>query len=310
MKKLLRYFLFTIGLVFLTLIITLAVFFKFDIPVEELKKTYANEESEFIEVEGMQIHYRDEGKGEIIVLLHGTAASLHTWDVWTEKLKEKYRVVRLDLPAYGLTGSHPEHKYDYESYVRVLHHFLEKLDIQKFHLAGNSLGGRIAWAYALSYPEEVDKLILVDASGYPTGKPRPFVFRLARTPILNGIVRYVTPHFFFRRNLEQVYGNDNKITDETIQRYYDMNLREDNREAFIERAKTDYNNDASQIKNIQSPTLILWGEEDTWIPVENAYKFDKDIPNSKLVTFKGAGHVPMEEIPEETVQAVLEFLGE
>ena len=126
-----------------------------DISVSELKKTYANQYSKFIEIEGMNVHYRDEGEGQVIVLLHGTGASLHTWDKWTEDLKNNFRVIRLDLPAYGLTGPHPKNKYSLPDYSNFLNSFVESIGVDNFILSGNSLGGAIAWYYASEYQNKV-----------------------------------------------------------------------------------------------------------------------------------------------------------
>ena len=167
MKKLFKWFKYFLIICLIIILIPIFIYFRWDIPVEELKKKYTNEASEFVEVQGMQVHYRDEGEGDVIVLLHGTGASLHTWEPWTRELKKFYRVIRLDLPAYGLTGPHPEGKYQMDNYVAFLQEFLQKKDIQKFCLGGNSFGGGVSWEYALKYPDEVEKLILVDASGYP-----------------------------------------------------------------------------------------------------------------------------------------------
>ena len=308
MKKLLRWLKYFLILILVIILIPIFIYFKWDIPVEELKEKYANETSEFIEVQGMQVHYRDEGEGDVIVLLHGTGASLHTWEPWTEILKKNYRVIRLDLPAYGLTGPHPEGKYQMDNYVAFLHEFLQKKAVQKICLGGNSFGGKVSWEYALKYPDEVEKLILIDASGYPSDKKSPWVFRLARTPVLNQIVRYVTPRFFLENNLKQVYADDSRVTDELITRYYDMALSEGNRQAFIDRAGIKSISNHEQIPSITAPTLILWGAEDLWIGPEEGEKFDANLPNSQLIIYENVGHIPMEEAPEKTILDVLEFL--
>jgi len=280
----------------------------FDISVEELKKTYANEASQFMEIGGMQVHYRDEGKGEIIILIHGTAASLHTWDAWANELKKTHRVIRLDLPAFGLTGPHPQHNYSITMYVDVLHRLVEKLNLNRFALAGNSLGGNIAWNYAADYPQETEKLILLDPSGYPSEGKRPWVFDLAETPILNSVIKYFTPRSFIHNNLKQVYFEDSKITEELVARYHKMTLREGNRDAFIARAKTQYVDNSAKLSKITAPTLILWGKEDIWIPPTLGKKFQQQIPNSILVIMENVGHIPMEESPQESLEIVKRFL--
>ncbi len=299
-------------LIIISLILVNLLFFflTWDIPLNVLTVKYANQESKFIEIDGMQVHYRDEGKGMPIVLIHGTASSLHTWDVWSNTLKKDYRVIRLDIPAFGLTGPHPKRDYSIENYSNFLDQFLIKLNIDSLHLAGNSLGGNIAWYYAAEHPNKVKKMVLLDPSGYIKQGDLPWIFTLARTPVLNSIIRYFTPRSIVEDNLKQVYFDDSKITDEIIDRYYDFTLREGNRTAFIDRAKTDMIDHTDKLHKITAPTLIIWGENDNWIPVSNGNLFLSDIPNSQLVILKKTGHVPMEEKPNESLQLVLEFINE
>ena len=283
-----------------------------DIPVDELKEAYANEYSKFIEVDGMQVHYRDEGKGTPIVLIHGTASSLHTWNDWTKELVKNYRVIRMDLPAFGLTGANANGDYSIENYIRFLHQFLSKVKVDDFYLVGNSLGGNIAWEYAAAYPEKVEKLVLVDASGLPTNKPQPWIFKMAKTPIVNSLFLYLTPKMVIKDNMKQVYEDDSKITDELITRYHEMALRTGNRQAFIDRAKIDFNLEEKtkleKLKSIKTQTLLIWGKEDNWIPLDNGQRMHKALPNSKLVVIENSGHVPMEENPKESLTILKKFL--
>jgi pimeloyl-ACP methyl ester carboxylesterase len=285
-----------------------------DVSVEDLKKAYANEHSKFIEIYGMQVHYRDEGKGFPIVLVHGTASSLHTWDDWTTALSKSHRVIRMDLPAFGLTGPNTNADYSIEAYTQFLHQFLSKIKLDKFYLAGNSLGGNIAWNYAAEYPEQIEKLILVDASGLPTNKTQPAIFKMAKTPVLNSLFLYVTPKFFIKKNMEQVYADDTKIKDALITRYHKMALRVGNRQAFIDRAKTDFKLDEKanleKLRSIQTPTLLIWGAKDTWIPLDNGKRMDRFLSNSKLVVLENSGHVPMEENPKESFEVLNSFLND
>ena len=276
---------------------------------EELQPKYAMPPSQFMDFDGMRIHYRDEGKGEVIVLLHGTGASLHTWDSWTEVLKKKYRVIRFDLPAYGLTGQDPKKRYSSKDYVEILHTLMTRLQVDSFHLAGNSLGGLVSWLYASYYPERVTKLILLDPSGYGFSKT-PLVIWLARTPILNSIIQFCTPRAFIQKNLREVYYDSSLIGEETIDRYHELSLYKGNRKAFIERAKLDRKDDTHRLKLIKAPTLIIWGAEDEWIPASNALLFKKEIPNSRLVVMPKTGHLPMEERPMESSTIALDFLSE
>ena len=162
-----------------------------DLPFAELVAKYTNDESEFVDVAGMRVHYRDEGSGDVpLILLHGTGASLHTWDGWTPVLVHDFRIIRLDLPGFGLTGPAPDSDYTVQAYVEYLAAFADALGIERFHLAGNSLGGQIAWNFATRYPDRVMKLVLIDSAGYPkeAAPSASTVIRLAGMPVINELM--------------------------------------------------------------------------------------------------------------------------
>ena len=281
-----------------------------DIPVSNLMSKYANQYSKFIEIDGMNVHYRDQGKGETIILLHGTGASLHTWDKWTDKLKNSYRVIRLDLPAYGLTGPHPENKYSISEYSEFLNSFVNQLKLNDFILSGNSLGGSISWYYASVYPEKVQLLTLLSPGGFLNNdNESPLVIKLARAPIINKILRYVTPRFFIKNTLEEVYYDENKLTDLKIDTYRDMILRENNRKSFISRSLLKPKDHTNRLKLISAPTQIIWGNEDAWIPVSNSKFFKDAIANVRIDIMQETGHIPMEERPLESLGLLLNFIN-
>lgn len=296
------------------LMILVCLFFGYrDRPLDELKARYAGSPSVFIKVDGMDVHYRDEGDRQDtlpLVLLHGTASSLHTFDAWATDLKKVKRIVRMDMPGFGLTGPFPDRHYRINDYVDFLAHFLVAKGINKCILAGNSLGGEIAFQFTLTYPERVERLILIDAAGYPiNSKSVPIVFTFARIPVLNKFMTFVTPRFIVKGSLENVYADPSKVTASLIDRYFELSLRAGNRQAFIDRINSGYDTGSLvQIKNIQQPTLLIWGEQDLLIPISNAYRFHHDLPNDTLVIIKNTGHVPMEESPTESMEAVMAFL--
>ena len=267
---------------------------------------YTNKESKFIAIQGMNVHYRDEGTGHPLVLIHGTFSSLHTWNGWTTALKDRFRVIRMDIPAFGLTGPNANHDYSMNGYCAFLKEFLNALGVDSCYLAGNSLGGEIVWNFALRYPAIVKKAILIDAAGYSKHKT-PFVIKLARSP-LSSIFRNITPRFIVANSVYEVYGDDSKVSDLIIDRYYAMALREGNREAVVERLKNVRVPNHDKLSTITIPVLVMWGEEDIWLSTEFARQFHKDLPNSELIIYPGAGHIPMEEIPELTARDARRFL--
>lgn len=278
-----------------------------DIGVEELQAKYANAASRFIMLHGMRVHYRDEGAGPTLVLLHGTASSLHTWEGWASALQNDFRIVRMDLPGFGLTGPNATHDYSLPQYVDFLAAFADSLKLERFHLAGNSLGGEIAWHFALAQPARVESMILLDAAGYPITRV-PFAFTLARNPLTRFFTRWITPRSLVQKSLLDVYGDDGKVTEALVQRYYELTCRAGNRAAFIARARAFHVVEFERIKQILTPTLIQWGAQDEWIPVADAQRFVADIPNSELIIYEDAGHVPMEEIPEQTAHDAKNFM--
>ncbi len=303
----------TVAIVVLAVLIILLLFGHRDIPFDQLKEKYTNAASSFIAVNGMDVHYRDEGNktdSVPIVLIHGTAASLHTFDAWADSLKKTNRVVRMDLPAYGLTGPFPNRNYSIASYTAFINDFLKALNIQRCVLAGNSLGGQIAWNFTLEQPCMVTKLILIDAAGYPLhSRSVPIVFKMARMPVVKNLLTYFTPRSIVRASVENVFFDNSKVTDALVDRYFDLTLRAGNRQALVDRlnAAADINN-APKIKSIQQPTLILWGANDLLIPVENAHLFHAALPNDSLVILDKCGHTPMEESPVESLKPVMLFL--
>lgn len=279
-----------------------------NIPIETLREQYAYEDSKFMEIVGMNVHYRVTGEGEPLVLLHGTASSLHTWDDWTDELSKHYKVISLDLPGFGLTGKHFSNDYSIKAYTDFLDVFLDKLEVKQINLAGNSLGGHIAWQYALDHKNRVKKLILLNASGFARNVELSLAFRLAEIPVLNKLMLRLTPRSLVEESLEETYYDDTKVTDSLVTRFHSMQLRRGNRQAFIDKSIHEYKDRTKELKNLEVPTLILWGLHDEWCPVSWSNRFDEAIPDSKVVVFDKAGHVPMEEIPEETAEVVHQFL--
>jgi len=285
-----------------------------DISVEALKTKYALTSSDFMPLQGMQVHFSDAGDPTDsipVVLIHGTGSSLHTFNGWSDRLTEEHRIVRMDLPGYGLTGPFPDGDYSMENYVKFLKSFLDEMEINRCALAGNSLGGGIAWRFAEKYPDRVEKLVLIDASGYPyTSQSEPIAFEIAKIPVIKNALKFITPRFVARSSLENVYADNTLVTDDLVDRYFELTLREGNRQAFIDRFAREKDTTAYRsIPSIKTPTLILWGEADKLIPLQSAYRFHDDLPNDTLVILPNLGHVPMEENPAMSLESVLDFLN-
>lgn len=289
-----------------------------DRPVEHLVARWAPPPSAFVELDGQLLHYRDEGpRGDPVplLLIHGTSSSLHTWEGWAKVLRQQRRVISLDLPAYGLTGpwtgANQGRPYTAPEYTRVALQLLDHLGVQRFAVAGNSLGGEVAWRLAAQVPQRVDRLVLVDAAGYQvTPKDIPLGWRIARLPVLGGLSKHLLPRPLIVQGLVSVVGDPAHISEAMVDRYYELTLREGNRAAFIERARQWTPGEGVQrIQGVNVPTLVLWGGRDRLLPPELAQRFAADIPGAQLRIFDELGHIPQEEDPARTVAAVLPFLG-
>ena len=306
MKNLLKY---SLSAITAFLIIVIAIYWKNDIDLNELKDKYAYPSSSFISIDGINVHYRDVGKGEAILLIHGTGASLHTWEKWIDILSPGYRVISFDLPGFGLTGPDPNHNYQISRYTVILDSLMVKLKVDSFHITGNSLGGLVAWRYTTQFPQKILTLNLIDAAGLPQpGKKPPFIFQLAKLPVLSTLMQKVTPKSIIKNSMLDVYKNDQLVTEKLIDRYFELSLREGNRTAFVKRmSQLNEKLDINDLKRITAPVLIQWGKDDRWIPLAKGYEFKKIIPKAELKIYD-SGHVPMEENPMETVEDYMIFL--
>jgi pimeloyl-ACP methyl ester carboxylesterase len=286
-----------------------------DTDAAAMKAKYGSPASQYVDVgDGLKIHLRDEGnkQGPVLVLLHGSNASLQTWEPWVARLGAKYRVISLDQIGHGLTGANPANDYGPKAFVDTLDAALTKINVQKFALAGNSMGGGIAVHYALAHPEKLSALILVDAGGAPNSEPKstPIGFKVARMPLIKELVRYITPRSIIEKSVHQTLANDAIIDEAMIDRYWELLRYPGNREATGYRfAAKRIPFDAATLSKVTIPTLVMWGEEDQLIPVSASHWFAKAIPGAKEVVYPGIGHIPMEEAADQSAKDVDSFIA-
>ncbi len=284
--------------------------------VAELQPRWAPPPSTFLDIDGMKVHLRDEGPREDnspIVLLHGTGSSLHAFEGWAQALKAGRRVIRFDLPGFGLTGPSPDDVYTIERDMSVVIGVLDKLGVEKCVLGGASLGGAIAWRTALAFPSRVEKLILIDAGGYPRHPTSmPIGYWLLTMPGIPWLLQNTLPRFLVVQGFRNAWGDPDKVTAGMVERSIELTQRAGNRRAVIERFRQSDATGvfAPRIKELKLPTLIVWGGKDRLIPPDDAERFHRDIAGSTLAMFNDLGHAPEEEDPERTVPAVMQFLNE
>lgn len=334
------------GLCAVALAAVLASLYRPPLDRAEIRRLYAVDGSRFAEIcpavdpengeapepfPCTEVHYRDEGprneetdSAPTVVLLHGTASSLHTWEGWADDLSRDHRVVRFDLQGYGLTGPNADRVYTVARQVAVGEALLRHLGVGKAVVGGNSLGGQVAWRWAVAQPERAHGLILVDAAGAPREEASGddesggTVLDLATIPGLRHLLTRLTPRFLVKSGLEDVYGDPSRLDPAVVDRHYEMLLAEGNRKALVDAMTTRRATQRSSrltpkqaahaLRRLDVPTLVLWGAEDDWIPPSHGERFHELLPRSELVVYEGLGHVPQEEAPQRTVEDARAFL--
>jgi len=282
-----------------------------DRPRAELEAKYLASPGDMIEVAGTRLHVRDAGPKDApaVVMLHGFGASLHTFEPWAQALSSDHRVVSFDLPGAGLSEPDPTGIYTDARSMEILVALLDRLGIDKASLVGHSIGGRLAWGFAAAHPDRVDRLVLIAPDGFASpgfeyGKP-PEASLLVRS------MRYVLPKPLVKSSLAPAYGDPRALTDATLDRYYDLMLAPGVRDGMIARMEQTVRQDPRPaLRTIKVPVLLVWGTDDGMIPAINAQDYLRELPNARLVSFAGLGHVPHEEAPEVTLAPVRAFLDE
>jgi pimeloyl-ACP methyl ester carboxylesterase len=261
-------------------------------------------------VDGVRLRLRDTGPRDAptVILIHGFGSSLDTWEPWARALSAKYRVIRFDLPGFGLTGPDPTGDYTDAREIKILVDLMDQLGIQRASLIGNSLGGRIAWNFAALHPDRVTRLVLVSPDGFASPG---FEYGVApKTPLMMRALPYVAPRGLLKANLAAAYANPEHLSEATLTRYRDMMLAPGVRPAILARmGQVILRDPAPTLARIQAPTLLLWGEQDHMIPIANAADYLKDLPHATLIRLPNLGHVPFEEDPATSLEPVERFLA-
>ena len=267
-----------------------------DIPAEVLEAKYTTPASRFLNVDGVRIHYRDEGSGPPLVLIHANFGSLLSWDGWIDPLKDSHRILRFDMTGHGLTGPDTSGDYSLERTVQLTERFVDALGLTRFSIGGTSLGGTVALHYAAAHPDRVDRLILLN----PGALEGRSMQRAGRSvPPIANILEYITPRALAKYMLTSRFGDPSKVDDKLIDQWYEMWLREGQRAAILARLRTYSSADLNKVTAaVRVPTLILWGEKNPQAPVEQAEQLRKMLSNSPrvdIITYPGVGHMAADE---------------
>ncbi len=280
----------------------------------QLRAEYAQPPSQFVLVDGVPLHLRDEGRGAPLILLNGHLGSLHMWDAWMPALTRRFRVIRFDYPPYGLSGPDPSGIYSTARAVDLLGKLADQLKLKRFHVGGTSNGALVAVFYAIAHPERVDRLVV---STLPAGRPP------SRTPspaMMAAVAesRHLAPfqsREFFDAFLHDIIANDAIITPQLVDRYFSINNRAGAKSWVDAYIQTQYQlwdsiDIAKQYARLTRPILIQWGADGVVLPAQIGGEVAALFVNAPttLTPYQGAGHLPMIEQPELTVREAVRFL--
>jgi pimeloyl-ACP methyl ester carboxylesterase len=278
-----------------------------DIPADVLEARYMSPDSRFLNIDGVRMHYRDEGSGPPIVLIHANFASLIGWDPWVEALKDKYRVIRFDMTSHGLTGPDPSGDYTLARTIELTERFIDALGLENLTIGGTSLGGTVSIHYAARHPDRVDGLILL-SPGALEGRAQ----QRRGVPPQARVLEYILPRALPKFMLSSAYGDKEKLTDEVIDRWHDMWLREGQRAAQLQRLSQYDSGDLEGVAGeVQAPTLLLWGEANPQAEVGQAYELEEMLSNvesMKLIIYPGVGHMAVQEAGDKIAVDVRAWL--
>ena len=297
------------------LVLGAAALIRLDMPRTALIAKYAGPKARFVPLpDGTVVHVRLEGPRDkpTVVLLHGEMNSLQSWDSWAQRLSENYRVVSIDEPGHGLTGPTVAGDYSRAGMVSFLHAVFGRLNVRRAAIVGHSMGGGVAAEYAERYPNEVWALVLVDASGIPRTGPRSGLDAMAQHALLRPVLRWSLPRWMIGAGIRKRVGDRSKVTDEMIDRIYDLVHFPGNRAALIGRylAPSDDAAVEAGLTSLAVPTLIEWGGSDPVLPLSSAREFQRLIRDARLVVYPGVGHLVPEELPEQSERDAAAFLAQ
>lgn len=282
-----------------------------DRPRAELEAEYLRDPGDMIEVGGTRLHVRDDGPRDapVVILIHGLGSSLQTWEPWAQVLQDQFRVIRLDLPGAGLSPPDQTGDYTDARTMALLLALQDRLGVERASLVGNSIGGRIAWTYAATHPQRVDRIVLISPDGFASpgfeyGKP-------PEVPGVLGLMQLALPKSMLKSNIAVGYADPAALTEANLTRYHDLMRAPGGRKALIARMKqTVLVPPEPLLRRIAAPVLLLWGEKDAMIPFANAADYQRVLPDSRLVALPTLGHLPMEEDPDLSLPPVRAFLCE
>ena len=296
----------------------------FDIPKNEIIAKHAKGASDFLELaDGSKIHFRDEGNkdGKVLLLVHGFNGSLFNYESLVTYLSDNYRVISLDLPAHGLTGAVESDLYSHKAYQNVIEEVVEILEVDKFYFVGHSMGGMIAWRYALDNLDQLNGLIIIGSAffgneqefeDFQTINAPPLAFELIESKFFIRLLEFITPRILVKEGISQSVYDQSIVTNELVDQFHDIILMEGTRVSIGKLAEVhedDFIADPLDLRKITIPSLIIHGEEDNLVNIRFIDHFIEQIPNSKLISYPKTGHMIPMEVPLELSEDMKDFIN-
>jgi abhydrolase domain-containing protein 6 len=278
--------------------------------LRNIERSKAGLEQKGMEVGKLHIEYLEGGKGEVLLLLHGFGGNKDNWTRVAKYLTPHFKVIAPDLPGFGESSSDKEATYTYAAQVDRIHEFMKALEVSLFHLGGNSMGGNIAGNYTAKYENEISSLWLIATGGIVSPQPSELSQKLKsgdRNPLIveNAEEYDQLLDFIFVKSPPIPSAIKRHLVQEAIDH------RPLNQIIFKQITSIDPDNFIPLevlLKDAQTKTLILWGDNDRVLHMSGAKVLESVMPNSKSVIMKNVGHVPMVEKPEESANIFLKFL--
>ena len=286
-----------------------------DIPYETLEAKYSGPRSHFLDLPGgLHVHYQEDGDpgAPPLVLLHGFGDSFTSWDGWVAELGGKFHIIRADFPGHGLTRAPDGYVLDAAGLADFVDAFAQAVPLPRFAVAGNSMGGAVAWHLALRHPDRLNALILVDAAGFPNENPPakvPLAFRILRYRLGRAFLRNIDNRPLIDEGLKADVYDKAVITHAFVDRWAEFQRAPGHRAILMSLNPGGFGGATSAtLEAIRVPTLVLNGESDVLVEPASARKFAAAIPGAKLIIYPHVGHLPQVEIPRRSADDVADFL--
>jgi len=301
-----------VGVALIGVLLLIGVAIYRDTPAAEVEAKWAKPPSQFVEIDGVRMHYRDEGEGPIVILLHANYSSLFMWEPWVAALRDRYRVIRLDLPAHGLTGPEPSGNYTLERIQQLFEKFVDEKGLERFTVVGTSIGGTVAMRYTADHPDRIEWLVLISPGSLEPrvrGRTTP-----ANVPKAADLLAYILPKSFTRFMLTNDYGDPERVSDAVVDEWYEMWMREGNRLAMLNLLRQYVSGGVEdKIRAVSVPVLLIWGEKNKRVPLALAYETKNLLVNSpevRLEVLPGIGHMLVQEAPEASSKLIRRYLDD